>query len=82
MLTQTLLSLQRDGYVRREVLPTHPPSVEYSLSPLGTSLFEKVLGLLQWAKLNHEAVHAARAAFDAGGRASSDDVPWGQSETI
>jgi DNA-binding HxlR family transcriptional regulator len=69
MLTQTLLDLQRDGYVCREVLPTHPPSVEYSLTPLGSSLFGAVLCVLQWAQLNHEAVRAARAAFDVASRA-------------
>jgi len=34
MLTQTLRDLQRDGYVHREVFPTQPPSVEYSLTDL------------------------------------------------
>jgi DNA-binding HxlR family transcriptional regulator len=74
MLTQTLLNLQRDGYVHREVLPTHPPSAEYSLTPLGTSLFDEVLGLLQWAKLNHNAVHEARAAFNLVSSRTSNGV--------
>jgi DNA-binding HxlR family transcriptional regulator len=64
MMTQTLLDLQRDGYVCREVLPTQPPSVEYSLTPLGTSLFGQVDNLLQWASQNQHAVHEARAAFE------------------
>ena len=37
MLTQTLRDLQRDGYVHREVFPTKPPSVEYSLTEIGHS---------------------------------------------
>jgi DNA-binding HxlR family transcriptional regulator len=65
MLTQTLHDLQRDGYVHREVLPTNPPSVEYSLSPLGLSLFEPMHMLLQWAEFNHQAVLESRAAFDS-----------------
>jgi DNA-binding HxlR family transcriptional regulator len=65
MLTQTLRDLQRDGYVHREVLPTNPPRVEYSLTPLGASLFGRVRSLLEWARINHRAVHAARAAFDS-----------------
>ncbi|QKC83173.1 helix-turn-helix domain-containing protein [Mesorhizobium sp. NZP2077] len=65
MLTQTLHELQRDGYVRREVFPTKPPSVEYSLTDLGRSMFGALHQLIQWAELNHDAVRAARAGFDA-----------------
>ena len=64
MLTQTLRDLQRDGYVCREVFPTTPPSVEYSLTDLGRSMFGPLNELLQWAERNHTAVRAARAAFD------------------
>src|SRR5918997_127911 len=35
MLTQTLRTLERDGFVHREVKPVIPPHVEYSLTPLG-----------------------------------------------
>ena len=65
MLTQTLHELQRDGYVHREVFPTKPPSVEYSLTHLGRSMFGPLYQLVQWAELNHDAVREARAAFDA-----------------
>ena len=65
MLTQTLHELQRDGYVHREVFPTKPPSVEYSLTDLGRSMFAPLQMLIQWAELNHDAVRHARAAFDA-----------------
>jgi DNA-binding HxlR family transcriptional regulator len=65
MLTQTLHDLQRDGYVHREVFPTKPPSVEYSLTDLGRSMFQALRHLLEWAELNHAAVRAARAGFDA-----------------
>jgi len=65
MLTQTLYDLQRDGYVHREVFPTKPPSVEYSLTDLGRSMFDALQHLLQWAEFNHDAVRAARAGFDA-----------------
>ncbi len=67
MLTQTLRDLQRDGYVHREVHPTTPPSVEYSLSDLGRSLFGPLGGMMQWAALNHDAVRKARERFDAAG---------------
>lgn len=65
MLTQTLRDLQRDGYVHREVFPTKPPSVEYSLTDLGRSMFGALQILLQWAETNHEGVRQARVRFDA-----------------
>jgi DNA-binding HxlR family transcriptional regulator len=64
MLTHTLRDLQRDGLVLRTVLPTNPPSVEYTLTPLGDSLFQALRSILQWTELNHDAVQSARAAFD------------------
>lgn len=64
MLTQTLLELQRDGYVEREVLPTRPPGVEYRMTELGRSLFEPLHGLMMWAGNHYEAVHEARRSFD------------------
>jgi DNA-binding HxlR family transcriptional regulator len=67
MLTQTLHDLQRDGYVHREVFPTKPPSVEYSLTDLGRSMFEALNHLLTWAERNHDAVRSARGKFDAEG---------------
>lgn len=70
MLTQTLRDLQRDGYVHREVFPTKPPSVEYSLTDLGRSMFGALHVLLQWAETNHAAVRQARARFDADGSTS------------
>lgn len=64
MLTQTLSDLQRDGYVHREVFPTKPPMVEYSLTDLGRSMYEPLGALIQWAERNHAAVRQARGQFD------------------
>jgi DNA-binding HxlR family transcriptional regulator len=64
MLTQTLHELQRDGYVHREVFPTKPPGVEYSLTALGRSMFDALSVLIRWAEDNHASVTAARRAFD------------------
>ena len=64
MLTQSLRDLQRDGYVHREVFPTTPPSVEYSLTDLGRAMFSSLQHLLQWAETNFDAVRAARERFD------------------
>jgi DNA-binding HxlR family transcriptional regulator len=65
MLTQTLRDLQRDGYIDRQVFPTKPPSVEYSMTELGHSLFAPLSKVLAWAGDNHAAVKAARVKFDA-----------------
>lgn len=54
MLTVTLRGLERDGLVHREVFDTRPPSVEYSLTPLGQSLLVHITGLANWA-VDHEA---------------------------
>jgi DNA-binding HxlR family transcriptional regulator len=64
MLTQTLRDLHRDGYIDRKVFPTKPPSVEYSMTDLGRSLFEPLSKVLAWAADNHAAVRAARVKFD------------------
>ncbi len=66
MLTQTLRDLQRDGLVARQVFATTPPSVEYSLTPLGRSLLVPLAGLMHWAESRHGEIRAARDAFDRG----------------
>jgi len=69
MLTQTLRDLQRDGLVSRHVFPTNPPSVEYRLTELGTSLLVPMAGLVRWADTNHAAIRLAREAFDGAAAA-------------
>lgn len=64
MLTQTLRNLQRDGLVNRKVFPTLPPSVEYSLTPLGHSLLEPLSHLVRWADKHHSEIRAARGEFE------------------
>jgi DNA-binding HxlR family transcriptional regulator len=63
MLTQTLRDLQRDGLVSRHVFPTLPPSVEYRLTPLGTSLLAPLSELIQWANAHHGEIRVARDKF-------------------
>lgn len=45
MLSQTLQALERDGMVTREVVTTIPPRVEYSLTPLGAGVAERLRAL-------------------------------------
>lgn len=67
MLSQTLKALERDGLVEREVLPTMPVSVTYSITPLGSTLATEIEGLTIWAQRHIGAVLAAQSRFDARG---------------
>ena len=64
MLTLTLRGLERDGLVARTVYPTNPPQVEYALTPLGASLAQSLLPLLQWANENRAAIETARGHYN------------------
>ena len=64
MLTSTLRDLERDGLVTRKRYASVPPKVEYSLTPLGGSLVNKVDDLCRWAESNVSQVLKAREAFD------------------
>ncbi|MDQ0251624.1 DNA-binding HxlR family transcriptional regulator [Sphingomonas kyeonggiensis] len=70
MLTLTLRGLERDGLVTREVFPTIPPRVEYTLTPLGRSLQVPVKALGEWVVKNLAELDAARRRFDAMGEGS------------
>jgi DNA-binding HxlR family transcriptional regulator len=65
MLTQTLRTLERDGLVRREIYASVPPRVDYSLTPLGASLSESIIGIRRWAYANMDTIEGARAEFDS-----------------
>jgi DNA-binding HxlR family transcriptional regulator len=69
MVTVTLRGVERDGLGSRKVPPTSPPRVDYQLTALGRSLQRPVIDLGQWASKNLSRIHAARAAFDAHGKA-------------
>lgn len=65
MLAQTLQALERDGLVRREARPTNPPYVEYSLTPLGRKITERLTGLIELVEGQMHEVTAARERYDA-----------------
>lgn len=56
MLAQTLQQLEGDGFVRRVAYQVVPPHVEYSLTPLGLEVAEKVRGLADWIELNLDRI--------------------------
>ena len=64
MLAQTLQVLEADGFVRRRAYPVVPPHVEYSLTPLGEEVAERVRLLADWIEVNVHRI--PRSADDAG----------------
>ena len=60
MLAQTLQWLEQDGFINRVAYPVVPPHVEYSLTPLGKQVSEKVAALADWIELNLPEVLARR----------------------
>jgi DNA-binding HxlR family transcriptional regulator len=64
MLTVTLRNLERDGLVSRQIFPEVPPRVEYTLSELGASLHETILGLVQWSEGHTTEIQQARTRYD------------------
>lgn len=56
MLASTLKTLTADGLVHRESFPTVPPHVEYSLTPLGRELMDRMLPLMAWIADHAEGI--------------------------
>ncbi|GAC1469209.1 MAG: helix-turn-helix domain-containing protein [Ktedonobacteraceae bacterium] len=65
MLTQTLRSLERNGLVQRTVYAEVPPRVEYTLTPLGSSLCESIAALQEWSNTNVKDLIAAQQQYDS-----------------
>jgi DNA-binding HxlR family transcriptional regulator len=75
-LTKTLRSLQRDGFVARDVFSTTPPSVRYRLTELGESLVGPVKLLERWAIESKFAILRHRDVFDdTEGRTPAPSAP-------
>lgn len=62
MLAQTLRWLEQDGFVDRRSFNTVPPHVEYSLTPLGRQVGQRVEGLADWIEENMGTIMATRPA--------------------
>ena len=65
MLTTTLRTLERDGFVTRTAFAVIPPRVDYELTDLGRELLVPVTALGDWARHNIVRINAARAKFDS-----------------
>jgi len=66
VLSQALKQLERDGLINRQAFATVPVTVEYSVTPLGHTLAEKMAGISLWAQDNIGQVLAAQSKYDAG----------------
>ena len=64
MLTQTLRSLERDGFISRTAYPVVPPHVEYELTELGRSLQHPLRELERWAVEHMDAVVSQQEQYD------------------
>lgn len=63
-LTKQLREFERSGLLERKVYPQVPPRVDYTLTPLGHSLWEPVEKLSEWAAKNAKEVAEKRSAFE------------------
>ncbi|MET8132713.1 helix-turn-helix domain-containing protein [Streptomyces sp. NPDC005251] len=64
MLSQTLQALERDGLVHRDARPTNPPRVDYTLTPLGREVAERLLSLITFVEGRMDDVLEARGRYD------------------
>lgn len=65
MLTQTLQTLEADGFVHREDFKVVPPHVEYSLTPMGENVAQHVRVLADWIEDNTGEILAVRGSIAA-----------------
>ncbi|WP_332249318.1 winged helix-turn-helix transcriptional regulator [Roseobacter sp. CCS2] len=63
-LTKNLRSLERDGYLTREVDPGPPIAVRYTLTDIGEELLPLLKALTVWAASRHSDIARSRKAFD------------------
>ncbi|MBI4784075.1 MAG: helix-turn-helix transcriptional regulator [Oscillatoriophycideae cyanobacterium NC_groundwater_1537_Pr4_S-0.65um_50_18] len=70
MLIQNLRNLERCGLIEREIYPSVPPRVDYSLTTLGESLVEPLAILGEWA---YRHIPEVNAAMDQYAKSPKDD---------
>lgn len=71
VLAAQLRELEADGIVHREAYDEVPPRVEYSLTPLGTSLNDALAPLATWGREN--ILGGREEASAAAGEVREDD---------
>jgi DNA-binding HxlR family transcriptional regulator len=68
MLTQTLRKLERNGIIERIDYQENPPRVEYTITPAGDSLIQRLTQMCEWSKAFFADVERSRAVYDANNR--------------
>lgn len=68
VLVQRLRGLERDGFLTHERFAQMPPRSEYSLTPLGISLWPVLDQLLAWMQINRMRVDQSRDEYDRSGK--------------
>jgi len=64
-LADALKRLERNGLIHRQVLATHPVSVEYTITPLAQSLQQPFVALANWAQEFGPALAIAQTEYDS-----------------
>ena len=65
MLILTLRNMERDGLITRKVYPVVPPKTEYTLTPLGETLWVPLHNLCLWADMYFDQVLLCRRQSEA-----------------
>ncbi|MEF9886283.1 winged helix-turn-helix transcriptional regulator [Streptomyces sp. P9-A4] len=63
VLTETLRTMERDGFLTRTAYEENPPRVEYALTALGHSLIEPLDTACAWARAHVPEITEARSAY-------------------
>ncbi|MFI9360335.1 winged helix-turn-helix transcriptional regulator [Kitasatospora sp. NPDC053057] len=63
VLSETLMRLERDGFIERRVVGSRPPAVIYELTPTGESLLQIVQGIVAWSERHGQYIEKARQAY-------------------
>ncbi|WP_312829999.1 helix-turn-helix domain-containing protein [Pantoea anthophila] len=63
-LTEALRRLERNGLISRHVIASSPVAVEYAITPLGRTLQDPFVALVNWAKQHGEIMQQAQEGYD------------------
>ncbi len=63
-LADALKRLERNGLIRRDVLPTAPVGVRYTITPLARTLKQPLAALYDWALSHGAELERSQAEYD------------------